>query len=314
MTTLPAAPLSGRDAVLPSAVFLSESSRAALAAAAIAPPYQITPLQKQRELRDAAARTWAARNAPTNVGAVADIAPCKETGGVALRLYTPPTPSCRPTVLFLHGGGWALCSILTHDELARRICVGAGCSVVSVEYRLAPEARWPAQLDDSIAGYSFASALAGTSGVVVAGDSAGGHLAAALALHLRDASRTNSSVLAGCTAVLSQPPTLPPPPIAQVLIYPAVDARCASDSCSRFAEGFGLTLPKMRWFWSHLLGSAEQELMSQPQVSPILAADLRDLPPTLVILADADVLHDEGRNYATALQRAGCRCVQLCAS
>jgi acetyl esterase len=193
-------------------------------------------------------------------------------------------------LLFAHGGGWVLSSVQTHDEVCRRLCAATGLAVVSVQYRLAPEAPFPAALDDCRVAYGVAARRAGAAGVVLAGDSAGGHLAAALALQLRDEA-------------------VQPQPRAQVLIYPAVDATCAADSHARFADGFNLTAAKMRFFWRQFLGSAGGDegaaARRAPLVSPLHAANLGGLPPALVLLADADVLHDEGAAYHAALRRAG---------
>jgi len=212
--------------------------------------------------------------------------------GVALRVYEPPAAAAAAaaplTVLYAHGGGWALSSVRTHDELCRRLCVAAGVTVVSVDYRLAPEAPFPAPLDDMHAAFAWAAARAPGGRVVVAGDSAGGHLAAALALRLRDEAR------AGAPSAQQ--------PVGQVLIYPAVDARCDTESYARFSDGFQLTREKMLWFWGLLLGSDDSAAQdAQRYASPLRAGDLSGLPPALVVLADADVLHDEGASFAAAL-------------
>jgi acetyl esterase len=280
---LPAAPSSGYTPVDPSAIALTPRSRALLAASASAPPFASTPLAAQRAARESAA-LQAGRGA-TPVREVFDV-PASEAG-VPLRVYEPPGSAGAPSplLLFLHGGGWALGSVRTHDELCRQLCAASRCGVVSVDYRLSPEAPYPLPLDDCAAGYSWAAARAGGAGVVLCGDSAGGNLAAALALRLRDEGAA-------------------PAPLAQVLVYPAVDAACAAASYSRFSGGFALTLEKMRFYWGLYAGGADA---GSPYVSPLLAPSLAGLPPALVVLADADVLRDEGAAYAAALARAGGR-------
>ena len=288
---LPPAPASGSTPCDPSTIALTAHSRALLAANAAAPPLSTVPLAAARAAREAAVAAALARVGVTPVRAVTDVAGA--AGVPPLRLYEPLVPSSTaPTLLFLHGGGWALCSVRTHDGLCRSLCSLTGCDVVSVEYRLSPEARFPLPLDDCAAGFAWAAQRAGAAGVVLCGDSAGGNLAAALALRLRDE---------GAAAR----------PLAQVLIYPAVDAACGADSYRRFSAGFALTLEKMQYFWELYTGSCrapdDNGLHGWPYVSPLHAASLAGLPPALVVLADADVLRDEGAAFAAALQRAGVR-------
>jgi acetyl esterase len=282
MSELPAAPASGRAPVDPSTISLSAHSRGLLAASAAAPPFAATPLPAQRSAREDTVAAALERRGVTPVASARDVAP--EEAGVALRVYEPlVAASAAPAILFLHGGGWALCSVRTHDEVCRMLCSFSGCEVVSCDYRLSPEARFPLPLDDCAAGYTWAARRA-KAGVVLCGDSAGGNLAAALALRLRDERAV-------------------PQPLAQVLIYPALDAECSSDSYVRFSSGFSLTLDKMAWFWGHYLGT-DAALRKWPYVSPLHAQSLEGLPPALLVLADADVLRDEGEAYAAALRGA----------
>ena len=174
-----------------------------------------------------------------------------------------------------------LSSVQTHDELARRIANECGARVVSAEYRLAPEHMFPAALDDLGVAYAWA-AKTYSGGVVVAGDSAGANLAASLSIKLRDGGGAQQ-------------------PIAQVLVYPAVDAACDSASYFKFATGFGLTKQKMEKFWDLYAGDRKLE----PLVSPLRAQDHSRLPKALVLTAEVDVLKDDGVAYAAALRTAG---------
>lgn len=217
-------------------------------------------------------------------------------GPLRLRIYRPPgaNPGPLPLVVFFHGGGWVICDLDTHDPTCRRLCVGANAVVVSVDYRLAPEHRFPAAPDDCDAATRWAIANAGALGadpgrVVLAGDSAGGNLAAAVALRLRD---SGGPAVAG-----------------QLLVYPVTDHHTAGfGSYAEFAEGFGLTRSVMAWFWDHYLGEPMAAVRAgdlPADAVPLRAADLSGLPPALVLTAGFDVLRDEGEAYAARLREAG---------
>jgi acetyl esterase len=216
-------------------------------------------------------------------------------GPMRARVYRPAAPGAgRPLVVYLHGGGWVICDLDTHDALCRRLSLGADAVVVSIDYRLAPEHRFPAAPDDAEAAVRWAAAEAAALGadagrLVLAGDSAGGNLAAVAALRLRAAGGPR---LAG-----------------QLLLYPVTDHWTAGfASYDAFAEGFGLTRAVMAWFWDHYLGTsldAQAARGLSPDAAPLRAADLRGLPPALVITAEYDVLRDEGEAYAARLREAG---------
>lgn len=219
-------------------------------------------------------------------------------GDLWLRIYTPAggqTP--RPLLVFYHGSGFVLCSLDTHDGMCRNLCAGSGYVVVSVDYRLAPEAKYPAGLDDCLAATRWAAAHAAALGtipgfVVIGGDSAGGNMAAATALRCRD---EGGPTLAG-----------------QLLIYPVVDHYSVQyPSYTENAEGYGLSRQGMQWFWDHYLASAAQA--DEPLASPMRAPDLTGLPPALVLTAEYDPLRDEGEAYGARLAAAGvtCRTVRL---
>jgi acetyl esterase len=205
-----------------------------------------------------------------------------------VRIYTPEGDAPRPVVAFFHGGGFVICSVDTHEGLARRLANAIGAVVVSVEYRLAPECRFPGPAEDCYAATVWAHEHAAELGgdparLMVAGDSAGGNLAAAVTHMARDRGT---------------------PPIAcQALIYPVIDAACDAPSYTENAEGYFLTAAGMHWFWSHYLGPDGDG--SHPHASPIRADDHSGLPPAVVITAEYDPLRDEGEAYGEALRAAG---------
>ncbi|MDB5400527.1 MAG: alpha/beta hydrolase [Rhodopila sp.] len=210
-------------------------------------------------------------------------------GSLGLRVYTPLGQGPFPLMVFFHGSGFVVCSLDTHDGMCRNLCAGTGCVVVSVDYRLAPEAKFPAAPDDCLAATRWvvanAAALGGDPGLVlVAGDSAGGNLAAVTALRVRD---EGGPALAG-----------------QLLIYPVTDFyEPGTPSMMENADGYGLTRDGMIWFWTHYL--ADPSHGADPYASPFRAVDLSGLPPALVVTAEYDPLRDEGEYYADRLRRAG---------
>jgi acetyl esterase len=225
---------------------------------------------------------------PTPVGRVEDRRIPGPAGEIPVRIYTPEGSGPFPLIAFFHGGGFVLCSLETHDELCRAMCRDAGAVVVSVDYRLAPEAKYPAAADDCYAATAWCAAHAAELGadaarLVVAGDSAGGNLAAVTALRARD---------------------LGAPRIRhQVLIYPATHCDFDTPSYRENAQGYFLTADAMRWFWAHYLENPAQA--SEPYACPAHAADLKGLPPATVITAEYDPLRDEGEDYAAQLRAAG---------
>jgi acetyl esterase len=210
-------------------------------------------------------------------------------GPMSLRVYTPKGKGPFPLMVFFHGSGFVVCDLDTHDGMCRNLCAGAACVVVSVDYRLAPEHKFPAAPDDCLAATRWvadnASALAGDVGrIMVAGDSAGGNLAAVTALRARDEGG--------------------PRLIGQLLIYPVTDYfQPGTASMSENAEGYGLTRAGMIWFWNHYVRSPGDGV--HPHASPLRAATLAGLPPALVATAQYDPLRDEGELYAEALRKAG---------
>ena len=214
-------------------------------------------------------------------------------GPLAARLYTPPRAS--GTILFLHGGGFALCGLDSHDGICARLAVGSGASVLSVAYRLAPEHPFPAATEDAYAAYLWllrhANALGhGNRAVAVAGDSAGGTLAAVLCHMARDRGA--------------------PIPDLQVLFYPATTGAEPVPSRRAYANGYLLTVGMMNWFKSLYLQDSARE--RDPYYAPALAQDFSCLPPAIVVTAEFDPLRDEGRLYADRLQAASVTVAYRC--
>jgi acetyl esterase len=206
--------------------------------------------------------------------------PC---GHVGLRIYTPVGGERRATLLYLHGGGWVFGSVRSHDDMCRSLCHRAGVTVVSVNYRLAPEHKFPAALDDCYAAFEWVAQQPGGNRLAVAGDSAGGNLSAALALCARDRGG--------------------PPLRVQVLIYPVINHNLDTASYHECAEGYGLLRDAMRYFWDSYLPRPSDAL--NPYASPLQAPSVAGLPPALIQTAHFDVLRDDGEAYAARLRRAG---------
>ena len=209
-------------------------------------------------------------------------------GDMPLRIYRPTNEGEQPALVWFHGGGWVLGSIDLSDQTCRTLAKQAGVFVVSVEYRLAPEHPYPAGADDCYAAIEWVAANAGELGVdadriAVGGDSAGGNLAAVVALMARD----------------RRGPTLQ----FQLLVYPVTDALLSYPSIRENGVGYMLTDDAMKWFVELYLG--EHGDPKDPLVSPIYAHDLAGLPTALVITAEFDPLRDEGEAYAMRLQQAG---------
>jgi acetyl esterase len=209
-------------------------------------------------------------------------------GDVPVRVYWPKAKGPRPALVYFHGGGHVIGDLDTHDVTARNLCGGAEVVVVSVDYRLAPEHKFPAAAEDAWAAYQWVRSAASDLNVdarrlAVGGDSAGANLAAVLALMARDAGDRSIRL--------------------QLLVYPVVDFAMTSPSYSTYANGFGiLTAGAMKWFGDHYLARAEDA--DDWRASPI-KAKLEGLPPALIIAAECDVLRDEGAAYAEALRAAG---------
>ena len=208
-------------------------------------------------------------------------------GPLPVRIYRPAGDAPKPVVVFFHGGGWVIGSLETHDQVARKLANEIDAVVVSVDYRMGPEDRFPAAVDDSFAALTWAHAEAAAIGgdperLVVAGDSAGGNLAAIVA----QMARTSGPGLR-----------------FQLLVYPVTDYEFTSSSMEENAEGYYLTRDMMRWFFDRYLnGPAEAD---DPRVSPLRNPDLTGLPPAFVLTMEYDPLRDQGVAYGDAMRNAG---------
>ena len=207
---------------------------------------------------------------------------------VPVRIYTPEGTGPFPVLSWFHGGGWVLGNLDTADATARHLAVEAGCVVVSVDYRLAPEAKFPIPFDDCYAATEWiagnaSSINADPNKIAVGGDSAGGNLAAAVALKARDQGGPSLAL--------------------QLLVYPVTARDFSTGSYRENANGYSLTTDSMKWFWDHYLSNNSDA--ANPYAAPAAANDLTGLPPALVITAEFDPLRDEGEAYAERLMAAG---------
>ena len=208
-------------------------------------------------------------------------------GPIPIRMYRPFDTGLLPALLWFHGGGMVLGDLDRADATARHLCIRSGCVVVSVDYRLAPEHKFPAAPNDCYAATKWAAENANSlqidqNRIAVGGDSAGGNLAAVVALMARD--------MAG--------PTL----VHQLLVYPMSDYNFDTKSYLENADDYSLTRDTMKWFWDHYL--AKEQDATNPYAAPLRASNLEDLPPALVITAEYDPLRDEGEAYAKRLEAA----------
>jgi acetyl esterase len=227
------------------------------------------------------------RDEQITVAAVNELAAPGPAGSIPLRVYRPEGNGPFPLVVNFHGGGWVFGDLDTADTFCRNLCRNTGCLVVSVDYRLAPEHPYPAAIDDAYAATCWlaehASELEGNGHLAVAGESAGGNLAAAVGLRARDE---------GGPAI-----------DYQLLFYPVIDADFNRPSYEENRSGYLLETATMLWFWDHYV--PDESRRSQAYASPIRADDLGRLPPALILTAEFDPLRDEGNAFADALKAAG---------
>ena len=256
------------------------------------PPYhQLSPKDARQLFRET--RPASTPPAP-EIGAVSDL----RADHIPFRLYRPkgvPASAPLPALIFFHGGGWVIGDLETHDVLCRQLTAAAGISVVNVDYRLAPEHRYPAAVEDAWAAVRWvekhAAELAIDSArLAVGGDSAGGNLAAVVALLARDDGGPSLAL--------------------QVLTYPVTDVAAESASYAEFADGFLLTRDSMRWFIEHYVPERKDRL--DWRASPLRAQSLAGVAPALVVTAGFDPLRDEGEAYGRRLREAGVRVDMVC--
>jgi len=255
------------------------------------PPIEQTTVIEARTGYDAFMLEMGGRAAP--IGEMVDRTIAGPAGRLRIRIYRPAGTVARllPAILYFHGGGFTIGSLEGYDLPCRFFCARSGCTVVAVDYRLAPANKFPAAVDDAVAAFRWLAAGATELGIdpariVVAGDSAGGTLAAVVAQEMRGA---------------------PQPPCLQWLIYPATDLAGRTASHESCGEGFLLNRADMEWFLGLYLADPAQA--SDPRASPLRAPDLSGLPPALVFTAGFDPLRDEGQAYAGRLAAAGVKTV-----
>ena len=265
-----------------------------MVARGVPPTHTLTPAEARAFYRDRRAVT---QPDPPDVAEVRDLSAPGPAGPVPLRLYRPAgvaKPS--PVLVYYHGGGWVIGDLDTHDVVCRALAVQANCAVVAVDYRMGPEHRFPAAVDDCLAASLWLHQHAGRLGLdphrfALGGDSAGGNLAAVMALALRDGASTLQ-------------------PKLQLLIYPATDMRLLSPSHTHNGQGYMLTRDSITYFRGHYI--ADEAEHHDWRASPLLHPNLADLPPALVLTAGFDPLRDEGLQYADALSAAGVPTQYLC--
>ena len=209
-------------------------------------------------------------------------------GEIPIRIYTPAGSGPFPALVFFHGGGWVICDLDTHDSLCRSLCNGADCIVVSVDYRLAPEHKFPAAPEDCYAATQWVAGHAAEINakpgkIAIGGDSAGGNLTAVVAQMVRDQGGPRLAL--------------------QLLIYPATDFTFDGPSIHENGQDYFLTIDDMNWFTSYYLNSDADK--KNPLASPMQSDNLRGLPTALVITSEYDPLRDEGEAYGKRLKEAG---------
>jgi acetyl esterase len=255
---------------------LDPQVRAYLDSIAAAPPLHSFPVDE--------ARTVYVAGVPLTSGTAEPVASIEDRtlpgpqGPIPVRVYEPE--GAHGTFVYLHGGGWVVGNLDTHDVLCRSIARRAGCRLVAVAYRLAPEHPYPAAIVDAWAALAW-HLHAAEGPVAVGGDSAGGNLAAVCAVRARDRGF---------------------PLAAQLLLYPALDPTMSMQSYEDLAEGYRLTRAGMEWYWGHYIGGADT---SDPELAPLLQANLAGVAPAFVTVAEYDPLRDEGEAYAERLREAG---------
>ncbi|MFM9849601.1 MAG: alpha/beta hydrolase [Hyphomicrobiaceae bacterium] len=253
------------------------------------PPYETVGHMEARRLYLEARRVLQPDPAP--IAEMRDLTAPGPAVPIAIRLYrarAAKTGETQPALIYFHGGGWVIGNLDSHDGVCRGLSNGADCTVLSVDYRLAPEHKFPAAIDDAVAATEWIAENAKPLGIdanrlAVGGDSAGGNLAAVVALNARDRGAPKLRF--------------------QLLIYPACDMSMTLPSISELAEQLPLTRSTMKWFIDLYLRNAAD--VGDWRASPLRAKSLANLPPAYVLTAGCDPLRDEGEAYAAALKAAG---------
>ena len=260
----------------------------------VPPIHTLSPADARATYRD---RRNVTQPPPAEVVEVRDLSADGPHGAIPLRCYRPlgADDEALPVLVYFHGGGWVIGDLDTHDSLCRALANASGCAVVAVDYRMGPEHRFPAAVDDALAATRWVHTHAAElrldpARLAVGGDSAGGNLAAVVAIAARDAGDL---------------------PVAfQLLIYPATDMRRVHPSHTANGDSYLLTRDTMAYFHDHYIDDPKHDI--DWRASPLLHADLAGLPPALVVTAGYDPLRDEGLAYAGALTAAGNRASQVC--
>jgi len=247
------------------------------------PPADVTPAMMREGVR-----LRASPLPPVPVDEVKNIRIAGPAGAINVRLYYPISVRPLPLTVFMHGGGWVLCDLGSHDNLCRSLALASNSVVAAVEYRLAPETKFPGPLEDCYAALTLLVARAASLGIdasriAVSGDSSGGNLAAALALLSRK--RKGPSIC------------------FQALMFPVMDASCSTASYVEFGQGYMISREIMQWFWEcYLLNPSDAQ---NPLAAPLRESTLVGLPSASISTCEFDVLRDEGEAYADALREAG---------
>ena len=261
----------------------------------VAPTHTLTPQIARTQYRE---RRFYTQPTPPPMAQVRDLQAPGPGGVVPLRLYRPLGSSDDaplPVLVYYHGGGWVIGDLDTHDTLCRELSSESGCAVVAVDYRVAPEHRFPSAVDDAVAAARWVRSQAAAlhldaSRMAVGGDSAGANLAAVVAIAARDAGDL--------------------PLRLQLLIYPVTDMRQTAASYDTRGSGYSLTADTMRYFRGHYIDTEAHH--TDWRASPLLHPDLGGLPPALVLTAGYDPLRDEGLHYAQRLTEAGNTAAHIC--
>jgi acetyl esterase len=259
------------------------------------PTHTLSPAEARAFYRE---RRTFTQPEPPEVALVRDLQADGPHGAIPLRLYRPlaaAPEAVLPVLVYFHGGGWVIGDLDTHDVLCRELANAAGCAVVAVDYRMAPEHRFPIAVDDCLAATYWVRRNATALGVdatrlAVGGDSAGGNLAAVVALAARDAGDLSIAF--------------------QLLIYPATDQRRGAPSHQANGQGYLLTADTMDYFHDHYVPDPVHDV--DWRASPLLHEDLSHLPPAFVLTAGYDPLRDEGLMYSQRLSEAGNRATHIC--
>lgn len=249
---------------------------------------EMTPVELRANRAESAAAFQVLAGPPQTVARVEDRTIPGPAQPIPIRVYRPETGRKLPALIYFHGGGWVIGDLDQVDVQCRALANGAQCVVVNVDYRLAPEHKFPAAVEDAYAAVRYVAEHAAefdvdATRIAVGGDSAGGNLAAVVCLMARDGNGPKISF--------------------QLLVYPVTDYDDTRPSMEEFAEGHFLTRAMMTYFWGHYVSSPEEG--RHPHASPINATHLEGLPPAMVITAECDPIRDQGEAYGRRLQAAG---------